>query len=114
MSLFVLLFAGSIVFSLWDIPASYAEYAHLQFPAWSVWFNLVGKAIGLVALFTTRSRSVRDFAFAGFLIDLLLALCAHIAVPEIKWMLPAACLGLWWFAYATDRKVHPPRDSGPR
>jgi hypothetical protein len=43
----------------------------------------------------------------GFLYDLLLALGAHIALPEVKLILPLSCLGIWGFAYFMDSKVFP-------
>ena len=52
-----------------------------------------------------------SFAFAGFLFDLLLALFAHIAQMEIKLLLPIFGLGLWWFAFAMNRKVFPVQDN---
>jgi hypothetical protein len=33
----------------------------------------------------------------GFLYDLLLALGAHIALPEVMLILPLSCLGIWGF-----------------
>ena len=109
--LFTLLFAGSIGLGLGDLKGSYEEYAHLGFPAWSIFFNSFGKILGLIAIFLNTSRTLKDFAFAGFLFDLLLALFAHIAQMEIKLLLPIFGLGLWWFAFVMNRKVFPVQDN---
>ncbi len=101
--LFVLLFGGSIILALSDLGESFREYAHLEFPAWSVYFNTVAKALGLCAILSNQSRTLKDFAFAGFLYDLLLALGGHIAQMEIKVLLPIAGLGIWGFAFYMDR-----------
>jgi hypothetical protein len=108
--LFTALFAGSILLGLGDLKGSYEEYAHLGFPAWSIFFNSFGKLFGLIAIYANTSRTLKDFAFAGFLFDLLLALVAHAAQMEIKLLLPIFGLGLWWFAFAMNRKVFPVQD----
>jgi hypothetical protein len=82
--LFTALFAGSIVLGLGDLNESYIEYTRLGFTAhWQVFFNSFGKLLGLLAIFHNRSRTLKDFAFAGFFFDLLLALFGHIAQGEI-------------------------------
>jgi hypothetical protein len=63
--------------------------------------------VGVVTILSNRSTRLKQFAFAGFLYDLLLALGAHIAVPEVKLILPLSCLGVWGFAYFMDSKVFP-------
>jgi DoxX-like family len=109
--LFTALFAGSIVLGLGDLNESYIEYTRLGFSAhWQVFFNSFGKLLGLLAIFHNRSRTLKDFAFAGFFFDLLLALFGHIAQGEIKFLLPIFGLALWWFAFAMNRKVFPVQD----
>ncbi len=108
--LFTLLFAGSIILGLGDLNASYEEYTHLGFPNWSVFFNSLAKFLGLIAIFWNKSRTLKDFAFAGFLFDLLLALVAHIVQMEIKWLLPVFGIALWCFAFVMNRKVFPVQD----
>ncbi len=108
--LFALLFGGSVILSLSDLNESYKEYRHLEFPAWSVFFNLSGKVLGLAAIFYNKSRTLKDFAFAGFLFDLLLALGGHIAQMEIKVLLAVFGLVIWAFAFVMDRKMYPVKD----
>ncbi len=103
--LFTLLFVSSIALTFGDLEGSYASYARLGFPAWSVYFNGFAKIFGLVALLTNKSRTLKDFAFAGFLYDLLLALSAHSVLREPDVLLPLFGLVLWGFAFVMDRKV---------
>jgi membrane-bound metal-dependent hydrolase YbcI (DUF457 family) len=105
--LFVALFSGSIVLGLVDIDSSYAEYRHLGFPVWTFTALTAAKFFGLVAVLSNRSRTLKDFAFAGFLFDLLLALGAHIDRQEPKLLLPIFGLSIWGFAFAMNRKVFP-------
>ena len=109
--LFTALFTASIVLTFGDLKGSYESYTHLGFPNWAVFFNGTGKILGLIAIHFNKSRTLKDFAFAGLLFNLLLALCAHIAQKEIGFLLPVFGLGLWWFAFTMNRKVFPVQDN---
>jgi DoxX-like family len=102
--LFLALFVGSVILSLADINESYKEFVHLEFPAWSFIALTVAKVLGLVAIVTNRSQTLKDFAFAGFLYDLLLALGGHIAHQELKALLAVFGLLVWVFAFVMDRR----------
>ncbi len=102
--LFLALFIGSVILGLADINESYKEFVHLEFPAWSFIALTVAKVLGLVAIVTNRSQTLKDFAFAGFLYDLLLALGGHIAHQEIKALLAGFGLIVWVFAFVMDRR----------
>jgi tellurite resistance protein TehA-like permease len=102
--LFLALFIGSVILGLADINESYKEFVHLEFPAWSFIALTVAKVLGLIAIITNKSQTLKDFAFAGFLYDLLLALGGHIAHQEIKALLAVFGLVLWIFAFVMDRK----------
>jgi DoxX-like family len=112
--LFTLLFVASIILTLGDLAGSYKSYAHLGFPAWSVFFNATAKILGLIAIYWNQSRTLKDFAFAGFLFDLLLALCAHIAQREVDVLQAAFGLVLWGFAFYMNRKAFPVEENPRR
>jgi DoxX-like family len=105
--LFVTLFVGSVTLGWLDIAASYKEYTHLGFPKWSFHFLQFAKVAGLIAILSNRSRTLKDFAYAGFLFDLLLALGAHIDKREVKVVLPIVGLAIWGCAFFMNRKVYP-------
>jgi hypothetical protein len=105
-TLFSLLFIGSVIFGYSDLQASYDEYKHLEFPAWLLHPLSVAKVLGVIAILKSKSQSIKDFAYAGFLFDLLCALGGHIAQHEIKIILPVVCIFLWFFTYRIDKKYH--------
>jgi hypothetical protein len=109
MTPFIALFGGSVLFGLADIEASYREFTHLGFPEWSFYFLTIAKALGIVAVLTNKSQVLKDFAFSGFLFDLLLAVSSHTANHEIKFLLPLASLGVWALAFTADRRKFPAR-----
>lgn len=101
--LFGLLFIGSAILGVVDPQASYDEYRHLEFPAWILYPLSLLKVLGIVAIVWNGSKTLKNFAFAGFLYDLLLALGGHIAQQEIKVLLAVFGLVLWAFAFVMDR-----------
>jgi hypothetical protein len=106
--LFSAVFIGSAVFGLLDLDASKIEWARLGYPWWTFFFLTAGKLVGVATIVSNKlPRVVKDFAFAGFLFDLLLALGAHLAFPEINALLPISVLAIWWFAFAMDSKRFP-------
>jgi DoxX-like family len=102
--LFSALFLGSAVFGVLDIDASKAEWARLGFPWWTFWGLTAAKVVGVAVIVAKSPRSLKDFAFAGFLFDLLLAAGAHLEIPESKVILPIGGLAVWTFAYVMDRR----------
>ena len=77
---------------------------------WVVFFNGAGKVLGLAAIYQNRSNTLKDFAFAGFLFNLLIATSAHIATADPEVVLAILGLVLWVFAFVMNRKVFPVDD----
>jgi DoxX-like family len=110
--LFAAMFAYSIFLGLGDLKESYIEYTRLGFSQpWQVFFNSFGKLLGLLAIFQNRSRTLKDFAYAGFFFDSLLAVFGHIFQGEIRFVVPIFGLLVWSFAFTMDRKVFPVKDN---
>ncbi|MDX2007086.1 MAG: DoxX family protein [Meiothermus sp.] len=111
LGLFTLLYLASLGLTFSDLEASYKSYTHLGFSSmWIVFFNGIGKVLGLLAIYQNKSRTLKDFAFAGFLFNLLLALSAHIAAWEADVVLPIVGLVLWAFAFTMYRRAYPVQD----
>jgi hypothetical protein len=103
-ALFSAMFLGSAIFGLLDLDASKVEWARLGFPWWTFWGLTGGKIVGIAVILAKSPRTLKDFAFAGFLFDLLLAAGAHVEIPESKVILPIGGLVVWTFAFVTDRR----------
>jgi hypothetical protein len=101
--LFSLLFIGSSILGFADPQGAYDEYRHLEFPSWILYPLSLLKALGVVAIISNKSQTLKDFAFAGFLYDLLLAIGGHLAQMDVKIWLAIFGLVLWGFAFYMDR-----------
>lgn len=106
LGLFTAVFVASIALSVFDPEGTINEYRQLSFPEWLLVPQATAKALGLIALFQTRSQLLKDFAFAGFLYNLLLALGAHLSIGEAQVGLAIFGLVVWVFAFAMDRIYH--------
>ncbi len=105
-SLFCLLFLASAIWTLFDIPGTVAETQALGYPSFTVIPLAIAKLLGIVAILTNTSRTLKEFAFAGFLYDVLLATLGHYNNPGIGTGIGIAIFGLiiWILAYVVDRK----------
>lgn len=60
------------------------EFTKLHFPIWLIYPMATTKILGLVAIWGVKSNTVKQWAYAGFTFNLLLAIGAHIAVNDVK------------------------------
>lgn len=61
---------------------AHPEFARLGFPTWIIYPLAVAKILGIVAITTRKSAKLKEWAYAGFAFDFLLAAGAHIAVGD--------------------------------
>jgi hypothetical protein len=102
LGLLSVVFIASVLLTVFDAAGTYEETARLGFPIWIVWPQTLAKALGVLAILFSRSRSLRDFAYAGFLFDLLLATGAHIAHGDGFVVVALISLAIWTFAFVTE------------
>ncbi len=66
--------------------ANYEEvkivFTHLGYPSYIVYPLAIAKILGLIAIWTNKSKWLKEWAYAGFFFDLVLALFAHLMVDE--------------------------------
>jgi hypothetical protein len=102
--LFTVLFAGSAIWTFIDVPGAQKQAKDLDFPANLTVPLAIAKVLGLVAILSNRSKTLKTFAFAGFLFDLLLALSGHLTRREAYSVVAIAGLVIWAAAFIMDRK----------
>ena len=69
-----------------------AEFVRLGFPAWVRPLLAVAKVVGVALLGLSPSAPLRHFAYAGFLINFVLATLAHGYAGDGEWMGPSVAL----------------------
>jgi len=82
-------------------------FARLGYPAYLVYPLAVVKIRGIIAIVTKRSRILKEWAYAGFFFDFILAMSAHINAGDGLYFLPAlVCLILLMISYTLDRMIN--------
>ena len=114
-ALFLVPMAGSGVPELlFEQPAStVATLVHLGYPLYLMRILGLAKVLGAVAIVSSRSRILKEWAYAGYAFDLLGAIASHLivgdgafaAVPAIVFALVLTSYLLWTRAAVTSSKA---------
>src|SRR3954452_10177274 len=89
------------------LPQVAAAFTHLGFPAYFRVELSVAKLLGVLLLLAPVPARLKEWAYAGFAIDLGSAIIAHLSVgdgPE-AWGWAAATGVLWAFSYSCWRRL---------
>lgn len=78
----------------------------LGFPGYLVYPVAIAKLLGLVAIWTNQSKILKEWAYAGFVFELLLGLGAHIAAGDGEFGGAAIALVLALASYILNVKVY--------
>jgi hypothetical protein len=57
-------------------------FSNLGFPSWIIYPVAVAKLVGLAALWFSKSDTLKEWAYAGFFFNILLAFGAHISIAD--------------------------------
>ena len=88
------------------LPQVAAAFTHLGFPAYFRVELSWAKLLGVVLLLAPVPARLKEWAYAGFAIDLASALIAHVAVGDgaQAWGWPVATGALWGLSYSLWRR----------
>ena len=85
-------------------------FGELGFPTFIIYPLAVAKYLGLIAIWSNKSKMLKEWAYAGFFFDVLLAIGAHLNVNDGGEGAAIAGLVFVVVSYFYDRKVHPRED----
>jgi len=74
------LFSATMYFTKTEMVQGF--FTSLGFPTWIVIPLAIAKVLGIVAVLTDKSQLLREWAYAGFFFDTVLATSAHIAAND--------------------------------
>ena len=69
-----------------------ANFTNLGYPTYIIYPLALAKVLGLVAIWTKQSDTLKEWAYAGFFFDVVLAFSAHLMVNDGAFQ--AAMLGI--------------------
>jgi hypothetical protein len=99
-----------MLFSATTYVARYPRVANvfvsLGFPTYLIYPLAVAKILGVLAILSKRSRTLKEWAYAGFFFDFVLALSAHLVAGDSQFAPAAVALLLLGVSYGLDRKLY--------
>lgn len=83
-------------------------FRRLGYPLYIIYPLAAAKVLGVVAIVTKRSKRLKEWAYAGYFFNFILALSAHINAgdPFLQALPAAICLVLLGGSYALDRRIY--------
>lgn len=102
LTLLMLMSAGMYFFN-YDMVSE--TFTNLGFPTYIIYPLAVAKILGLVAIWTEKSTSLKEWAYAGFFFDFLLAASAHIIINDGEYAAALMALVLLLISYFTWKKL---------
>lgn len=80
-------------------------FTNLGYPAYIIYPLAIAKILGLVAIWTNQSRSLKEWAYAGFFFDFVLALSAHLMVGDGEFAPALVAIILLFTSYFSWKKL---------
>lgn len=99
----LMLFAAGNYFFKHDLIVD--VFAKLGFPSYIIYPLAAAKVLGLIAIWTRVSPTLKEWAYAGFFFNFLLAMSAHINVGDGQFVPALVCLVLLIISYSLDKKI---------
>ena len=100
-----LMMVGSAVMYVFKHGEVAEVFAALGYPTYLVYPLAIAKLLGVLAIITKRSRVLKEFAYAGFLYDFLLAAGAHLQAGDGEFAPALVALAMLIVSYIFDGRV---------
>ncbi len=81
-------------------------FTSLGYPTYIVYPLAIAKILGVIAILTKKSKTLKELAYAGFFYDFLLAASAHYFAGVPSPLLAIVALVLLFISYILDRKIY--------
>ena len=92
-----MLFSASMYFFNYEMVAE--TFSNLGYPTYIIYPLAIAKILGLLAIWTRKSRVLTEWAYAGFFFDFVLACAAHIAIKDGEWAASLVAIILLFVSY---------------
>ncbi len=80
-------------------------FIRLGYPTYLIYPLAIAKILGVVALWTKKNATLREWAYAGFFYDFILALTAHLHAQDGEYGPAFATLTLLILSYIYKRRI---------
>jgi hypothetical protein len=91
---------GSAIYYFTNTADVVLEFTELGYPVYTMWFNAVSKLIGGAAILFSTSKVLKEWAYAGYLFILLLAMYSKLAAGKtVEGWFMLVFIVIWALAY---------------
>ena len=77
----------------------------LGYPTYIIYPLAIAKILGLIAIWKKKSNSLKEWAYAGFFFDFVLALSAHLYVKDGEFAPALLAIILLIVSYLSEKKI---------
>ena len=71
----IFLFSAFMYFTKYEMVKGF--YEHLGFPYWMIYPLATAKVLGVIAVLSNQSKTLKEWAYAGFFFNAIMATTAH-------------------------------------
>ncbi len=111
------LFTALMLFSIFNYVFNHEMmqegFTALGFPTYLIYPLATAKLLGLIAIWTKQSLALKEWAYAGFVFNTLLAASAHLNAGDGQAGGAFVALALVLTAYFLEKNVFPQKTVGP-
>ena len=104
-ALLTLMMIGSAGMYIFNYEMVSEVFAKLGFPSYIIYPLAIAKILGLIAIWTKKSEMLKEWAYAGFFFDFILATFAHIMINDGEYAAALAALILLLVSYFWEKKM---------
>lgn len=83
-------------------------FTKLGYPTYLIYPLAIVKFLGIIAILSKKSKTLKEWAYAGFFFDLVLAVMAHIAASDGEFAAALVGIILVVVSFVYDRKMFAP------
>jgi len=98
----LMLFSAGMYFFNYEMVS--ATFTNLGFPTYIIYPLAIAKILGLIAIWTKKSNALKEWAYAGFFFDFVLALTAHINIDDGEYAPALLALVLLFVSYFFEKR----------
>lgn len=80
-------------------------FSKLGYPTYIIYPLAIAKILGLIAIWTKKSNTLKEWAYAGFFFDFVLALAAHLHIKDGEFGGALVAIILLLVSYVFDKKL---------
>ena len=99
----MMLMSAGMYFLQYDMVSD--TFGKLGFPTYIIYPLAIAKILGLVAIWTKKSETLKEWAYSGFFFNFLLAATAHININDGEFAPALVAMVLLFVSYFFEKKM---------